>query len=151
MNVISLCQRNPNWSQIKMLPSNLTIGRYGCTSTALCDLAAFYGCPCNPDQAINQNIFYTPEGLILWNKINFPNFHFVERFYGYDKPTIEQALADPFATVLLEVSHSHWVWALGKSLFGGFRIADPWYGDKATTARYHNDITGGAVFRQNGK
>jgi hypothetical protein len=146
MNVVSLWQRNPQWSRVKLLPSDLTIGRYGCTTTAICDLAAWYGCPKNPDQVIGTNIQYTKGGLVIWKDIKFSNFHFVKRFYGMQKDVIDAALAAPFDTVLLEVGHSHWIWAIGHAWGGGYRICDPWDGSKSTTIRYKNDITGGAVF-----
>ena len=147
MHVTSLKQGDSRWGKIKMLPSDLTIAADGCTTTAVCDLSYFYGCPKNPDEVVGQNIFYDAYGRILWDKITFPKFKFVERVRSFDPAVINAAIAAPFDTVLLEVNFGqHWTWCLGKSPFGGYKIADPLYGDISTTARYKQSITGCATF-----
>ncbi len=124
-----LSQLDSRWAQIKMLPSNITIGHAGCTTTSICMLSDYFGCFESPDRVINQNIFYTQDGLILWNKINFPFFGWEKRLYGRNDLEINQSLKDSNKAVILEINHSHWVvalWRIGSLI----RVADPWGGTK---------------------
>lgn len=142
--ITSYSQRNPKWASKKMGNSSLTLGRYGCTTTCIADLSTYYGDNLTPEQVCDK-IKYT-KGLIIWNSCVFPKFKFWFREYGRNDTNIQNALADPKLTVILEVANSsHWVVATGKSLLGGYKIADPWFGDFSTISRYRN-ITGAAYF-----
>lgn len=141
-----LSQRDPRWSAIKMKPSSLTLGRYGCTTTCISMLSDFYGCFVNPGKAAGENIKYTGTGLIMWDKINFPNFKFEKRRYGFSKTEIDYSLDRPALSVILEVDSSHWVVALRRVPFTNlYWIADPWDGKKKLSSAYKK-ITGSAHF-----
>lgn len=143
--MIILSQRSRDWKDVLLTPSNLTCGRYGCTTTSLCMLSDYFGCFTTPKDAIGNNIKYTKDGLIIWQAINWPKFAFEKRLNTFDPVEIEKSLKDPKKAVILEVDHSHWVVALSKNIFGGYNIADPWSASKTTTRKYRS-VTGSAHF-----
>ena len=146
--MIILSQRNPNWAANKLGSSLLTIGRYGCTSTCISMLSDYFNCFKTPAEiAINKD-WYTQDGLIIWNKLNFTKMAFVERIYRRDDRTIQAALKDPNRAVILQVNNGqHWVVALRKTLFGNsYIVADPWDGTKCDVLKKYHDITGMAFF-----
>ena len=143
----SFSQRNPEWARARLGESDLTIGRFGCTTTCIANLSSYFKDDLNPIQ-ISQRIKYTPGGLVIWASCIFPSFVFERREVGRNDEEIMKALLDPKRAVILNVANgSHWVVAIG----GGptLRIADPWLGDRSTMARYKNDITGAAYFKRN--
>lgn len=143
----SFSQRDKKWANKKMGISPLTLGRYGCTTTCIADLSTYFGENLNPAQVCDI-IKYTPTGLILWQSCKFKKFAFWFREFGRKDVNIRNALADPNLTVILQVANaSHWVVATGLNPGGGYRIADPWLGDRSTTARYGQNITGAAYFK----
>lgn len=144
-----LSQRDPNWSNITMVPSRLTLGRYGCTTTCIAMLSDYFKCYTSPDHVVNVNVKYTIDGLILWESIKFPNFAFEDRIYGYLPGRIDQSLADPNRAVILQVANaSHWVVAIhkvpGTKLYF---IVDPWDGKVKLSSTY-GKITGSAHFKR---
>jgi len=144
-----LSQRNKFWANIKLGSSNLTLGRYGCTTTCISMLSDYFGAFFNPDTLARNVKLYTSDGLIIWKNLMVANFKFERREYGRNDTEIMKALKDPNRAVILEVAnHSHWVVCIGKTLFGNYKIADPWFGDISTMARYKNDITGAAYFQR---
>lgn len=147
MSMLSYCQRDPAWAQDKLPPSELTIGRYGCTTTCIADLSTYFGDNLNPAQ-MAQTVKYTPQGLILWASCTFPHFKFIQREYGQNNAHIRQAIEDPNLAVILQVGYSHWVVATHVMPDGSFSIADPWFGDHANISRYNGDITGAAYFQR---
>ena len=144
--MILLNQLDLRWAKLTLTPSKLTVGRYGCTTTATCMLSDYFGEFTLPSVAAGHQIQYNSAGLILWDKINFKNFAFKTRFYGFEKDTIDDAIKNPDKAVILEVNHSHWVVATGQGFFGDYAIADPWGGIKTTLRGKGYTITGGAVF-----
>lgn len=139
-------QRDSQWSQMKLGTSNLTLGRYGCTTVCLSMLSSYFTPTLTPDQ-VCQHIKYTPDGLIIWQSCDFEKFKFSGRYKGRTDQAIQQALKDTNRACILEVQSSHWVVAVGKTLFGNaYKIADPWTGRYGTTNDYKNDITGFALF-----
>lgn len=97
-----------------------------------------------------NHINYTKDGLILWQSCHFVNFKFDRREFGRNDQSIVAAIKNPNTAVILEVNHSHWVVAVGKNwITGNYKIADPWFGDLSTIARYKNNITGAAYFIHN--
>ncbi len=74
-----LNQYDPKWASVKMSPSSLTLGRFGCTTTAICMLSDYFKCFVLPPQAVNVNIKYTADGLIIWENIKFDRFKFEKR------------------------------------------------------------------------
>jgi len=140
-----LCQRDIKWTNVKMTPSNLTLGRFGCLITSLCMVSEYFKCFTLPPQAIDTNIKLTKDGLVIWEKINFPTFKFEKRVRLFDPVAIADSLTDPRKAVVLNIWHgSHWVIALRGSIFGGFVIIDPWDGKKKTIKA--SEITGSAHF-----
>lgn len=143
----SFSQRDQAWAAMIMQPSRLTLGRYGCTTTCIADLSTYFGYALNPGQ-ISKMLKYTPDGLIIWQTADFSSFRFDHREIGRNDANIRAALNDPTMAVILQVAHgSHWVVAIGEQA-GMFKIADPWVGDKASMARYNNNITGAAYFKR---
>ena len=144
-----LSQRDPRWAQNKLGASSLTVGRYGCTTTAICMGLSAFGISITPDVIASNGASYTADGLILWGKLKLPKFKFVKRGYGRDDAAIRASLAAPDEFVILEVNHSHWVLATGKTLFGNdYKIADPWFGDRSTAVGRYKAITGSAHFKK---
>ncbi len=143
----SYSQRDPRWANVRLGASNLFMGRYGCTTTCIADLSTYFGDNDNPAE-VAQRLQYTT-GLIIWGSCKFPHFHFERREFGRNDANIKAALRDPNRAVILQVQNgSHWVVATGNALLGGYKIADPWFGDFSTTRRYGNSITGAAYFRR---
>lgn len=142
-----LCQRSPLWSDVKMSPSNLTIGRYGCTTTCISMLSDYFKCFVSPRGMVGTNVKYTKDGLIIWTSISFPVFKFEKRLYGWNNAEIDISLKDPKKAVILEVANgSHWVVAIKKVPFTKhYFIVDPWDGKIKTTVAYKN-VTGSAHF-----
>lgn len=148
----SFSQRDARWSSMLLGDSDLTIGRYGCTTTCIADLSTYFGGAFDPAEA-SRKIKYTKDGLVIWASCKFLKFGFWFRQYGRNDRDIKNALADPNVAVILNVAGgSHWVVASGKpsiiSMPNNYKIADPWLGDFSTMARYKGNITGAAYFRR---
>ncbi len=140
-----LSQRDPSWSAVKIGASNLTIGRYGCTVTCMSMLTDFFGNWGTPKQIAEHKEWFTKDGLVKWTALKLKAMDFEKRLYGRNDAEIDISLKDPNKACILEVEHHHWVVCLGKDLFGRYRIADPWFGDKASITRYKS-ITGSSHF-----
>lgn len=144
----SFSQRDPKWSQKRLGDSQLTMGRFGCTTTAIADLSTYFGDNLNPGQMV-QKIKYL-QGLVVWASCVFKTFKFERREYGRYDARILAALRNPDTAVILQVNKgAHWVVATGyDSVEKVFKIADPWFGDRSTMKRYGDSITGAAYFRR---
>lgn len=140
-----LSQRDPTWSKEKLGASTLTIGRYGCTTVAMSMLTDYFGKWVSPSQIAAHRDWYTPDGLVKWAALKMPAMSFEQRLFGRNDAEIMESLSDPEKGVILQVENYHWVLCLGKDVFGRYRIADPWFGDKALVTRYKS-ITGSAHF-----
>ena len=142
-----LSQRNPNWANLHLLPSKLTVGRYGCTTTCISMLSDYFKCYGSPAHVIDKNIKYTVDGLVIWASINFPNFKFESRTFSFNAPMIDRAINDPNRAVILNVGNkSHWVVALRKVPFTKlYWILDPWDGKVKLSSAY-STIDGAAHF-----
>lgn len=145
-----LGQRDPRWAADKLGGSSLTVGRFGCTTTAIAMLSDYFKSFKNPGQIAHNVNNYTPGGLILWNNLNtqFEHMKFVWRDYHRDDAKIQDALRDPDKAVILQVNHgAHWVTGIRKTLFGGsYIVADPLFGDKCDAIERYGNITGAAFF-----
>lgn len=143
-----LSQRNPIWADVKIGQSPINLGRYGCTITCLSMATDYFtkgkGWIAPDSIAIKQK--FTKDGLILWSQLNFACMSFLKRGYGRNDIEIIEAINNPDKVVILQVENYHWVLALGKSLLGGYRIADPWIGKESTTRSYKDQVTGYAIF-----
>ena len=110
-------------------------------------LASYFGDKLTPLD-IARRCKFTSDAKIIWASVNFEYFEFDYRYYQDSKDIIDRALADPDLAVILEVNNKkHWVVATGRTFFmDKYRIADPFYGDRSTLARYGNKINGFALF-----
>jgi hypothetical protein len=143
--MIILSQRNPKWSNIKLLPSFVTMGSFGCTTTCICMLSDYFKCFTIPNVAIDHNIKYTVEGMIKWESIDFPTFKWERRIRILDLWAIDQSLLNPDKAVILAIDHdSHWVVALRKLSRGWYWVADSWDGKKKLLSV--NRISGSSHF-----
>ena len=143
-----LSQRDPKWSNVRLGDSIATIGRYGCTTTDISMALDFFGMYRTPAE-LARTLDYTKEGLILWDSLLKVGLRLVKRADGRNDSDIRAALKDPKTVCLLQVQGNHWVLATSVRWLGGYGIADPWYGDIATTGRYKEQITGFAILRKN--
>lgn len=141
-------QRDPKWAAFKLGNSPCTIGRYGCTTCCLSMVLSWFNKYKTPSE-LAVLLDYTNEGYLIWGSLKQKtSIHLENRFVGQRDDLIKEALTNDKKCVILQVDNYHWVWALGKSWLGGYRIADPWFGDIASTRRYKK-ITGGAVLTLN--
>lgn len=145
--MIRISQRDIRWTNLKLLPSKLTMGRYGCTTSCVCMISDYFECYSDPRAAIDQYIKYNEDGLILWDKINFLNFRFEKRLAGWQLAEIAESLKNPDKAVILQVANSsHWVVAV-RRIPGTkhYFIVDPFDGKLKTSYKYEN-VTGSAHF-----
>ena len=155
-----LAQRDPRWAATLLGSSTLTVGRYGCTTTAMCNGLKYFGIYITPnDLARNVDNYTKPgnqqgPGLIDWGHLQLPGgFYFVKRIGSHAAPVRDDAainvsLKDPNQFVLLEVDYGqHWVLAVGHTLFGNdYKVDDSWFGDRRTACGTYHNITGSAHF-----
>ena len=107
--------------------------------------SAFKGEWKSPDQ-LAQKLKFNVEGMIIWSSLpDVVQFKLEKRLYGRFDNEIKKSLDSPDRAVLLQVDHYHWVVALGKSFFGGYKVADPWTGLKTIVpSKAYKTITGSA-------
>lgn len=144
-----LSQRDKRWSQLKLGASDLTIGRFGCTTVALTMGLRSFGIDIWPDYFAKYPRFYTTGGLIIWNNLVLPDgFRCEKRIASRNDAEIMASIKDPNKFVLLQVDNGqHWVLALSKTWFGNdYNVADPWFGDRRTACGTYKNITGSAHF-----
>lgn len=127
--MVILSQLDQRWSKIKMLPSNITIGKAGCTTTAICMLSDYFKCFRTPDQVVNVNIFYNKDGEIIWSLTKFDKFKFEWRSYGRDNQKINESLKLKEKACILQIHDSHWVVAI-RRIGPLIWVYDPWGGTK---------------------
>jgi len=147
----TFCQKTSLWDNDKIGASDLTVGAYGCAGTAVCDLTTAWPdiTPITPKELFAHKDWFTPDGLILWGKLNIPHLKFDGRMHSFCPSAVMAAVKDPNRAVLAQVFFSHWThWAVvvGRSILGTYRIADP------LTGTYRNlpkdwTPTGAAFFR----
>lgn len=146
-------QRDSRWAELKLGESNLTMGRFGCTTTAISMLTTYFHPDRTPAEIIDKqnpyHIQYTKDGLIIWNTCRFENFTFYLRTQGRNDTEIQRHLKDPNLAVILEVAdHSHWVLPVSYLPILGYKAADPWVGDYCNVLKRYKNITGAAYFRR---
>lgn len=141
-------QRDQRWVKDKLGASQLTVGRYGCTTTAISMLSSYFGCLRLPSELAHDVHNYTKDGLIVWKNLSFPKMKFVGREYTRNDEKIREYLKDPSKAVILEVNnHAHWVVAVSPTWTGNdYNIVDPWTGQKCTLKKVYKNITGAAYF-----
>jgi len=148
--MLFLSQRDPRWSQQKLGASPLTVGRYGCTTTAIAMASDRLGCYRSPLEIASEAKNYTPTGLVLWQNLKFDKMHFVRREYGRNDEAIKAALKNPEMQVLLEVNDkAHWVIA-NKKVGNDYEVTDPWTGKTCKVLAVYHNITGAAYWEEIG-
>lgn len=148
--MLYISQRDARWSQDKIGASNITLGRYGCTTSCISMLSQFVGPVVLPNSLASHTDLFTKDGLIIWQNIQkyIPNLKFVSRLRYYNRGAVEDSLKTPGRFVILEVANrSHWVLPTHKTFFGGdYVVADPWAGKAMTAFGDFKNITGSAHF-----
>lgn len=144
-----LSQRDPAWAAQRLGISNLTLGRYGCTSVCLSMLSDYFDNYMSPPEIASHKNWYTKGGLIVWDKLDFPKMKFVERVRIRADNKIKESLLKINTAVMLEVNNGqHWVVALRKAMFGNdYLVLDPWSGQKCWAIKKYHNITGSAHFQ----
>ncbi len=145
--MIFLSQRDARWANKTMVPTLLTLGRYGCTTTCLAMLTDYFGSFQRPDSIASFGLKYNLQAQIIWGTISLASMAFQERVFGFNQLKVDISLRDPNKAVILQVANgSHWVVALRKVPFSNqYFIADPWDGKLKMSGVYGN-ITGSAHF-----
>ena len=151
-------QRDPRWESLKLGTSPATVGRYGCTITNIAMLSDYFASiksgKSNDPAYFAKNLQFTSEWYLIWESLpKVSTMHLVQRFKKENMTTakmnelIRSALAAPKQACILQVNGNHWVLATGTvpGKNNEYKIADPFFGDRSTTARYGNKITGGAI------
>lgn len=146
--MIYLSQRDQKWASKRLGASSLTVGRFGCTTTCISMLSDYFKCYQSPGLISSFVTYYTPSGLILWNKLNFQKMKFVERVRRFDSTKIQESLKHPKKAVILEVNDgAHWVVGVKKNLIGkDYTAVDPWTGKQCQVLATYKNITGSAHF-----
>lgn len=156
-------QRDPKWAAVKMGKTQFTVGRYGCTITDLSMLSTYFASihfgVANDPEFYAKALSFTAEGYLIWESLpKVSAMHLMKRFRKEEMSNLNMnkliltALINPKTAALVQVNGNHWVLATGtvkdangNIKTGEYQIADPWFGDRSTTARYGNKITGGAI------
>jgi hypothetical protein len=153
--MIYLSQYDPRWCQKLIGASTLTLGRQGCAITSVCNALAKFGIYFNPDELASHVELFTPQGLIIWAKVQewlkakYPYKSFsIYRYYGRSDQAIVQNLK-PGSAVLLQVANkSHWVMAERKQwLRNDYTVGDSWGGVARTAIGDYSNITGYVIIR----
>lgn len=144
--MIVLSQRDKRWGDEYLGKSKSKVSRYGCTVVSIAMGSQFFT-PYKDPAYLAKNLQFTGDGLLLWGSLpSCTAFSLETRFYGQRDDLIKAAIKAPDKIVLIQVENYHWVLGLGSALLGGYRIADPWFGDTSTTKRYKY-ISGGAILK----
>lgn len=143
--MIILSQRNPEWFDTKIGNTNETVGGKGCLITDHSMITFLIEKYLNPGE-LAQTLDFTKEAYLIWNSVHKIGLDFVYRFYSRNDEKIKSAFRDPDQYVVLQVNNNHWVWLIGIS--GGYKVADPYYGDKCYLSKRKYKITGFAVLEK---
>lgn len=148
--MIYLSQRDLKWAKEKLGQSNLTIGRWGCTTTCVSMVSDYFGCYRSPIDLAHDAANYTNDGLILWWKLHFLKMKFSSRERLRNDASIQESLKNPNGAVILEVNDGqHWVVALRRAYVGNdYLVLDPWTGKKCWVIKTYRNITGSAHFKR---
>jgi hypothetical protein len=138
------------WASQKLGASELTVGRFGCTTTAIAMLSDYFKCYKSPLEIASVKKNYTLDGLILWPRLAFANMRWAYREYGRNDAEITAALKDPKRAVILQVNDGqHWVVATSKvPFFNDYWCADPIDGKNRRVLSRYKNITGASYFER---
>lgn len=140
--MIKLSQLDKRWCWKPIGNSKSTIGRYGCTITAISMASDYYKCFKDPAWMAKNLKFLVDK--VIWSSIgNVCCFKFKWRYYKHEQKIFTDAIKDPATVLLLNVNGgAHWVIATKKVPFG-YWVTDP-LGGKASYYS-HGAVVGGAV------
>lgn len=142
MNIVPLSQNDPRWSRVTIGHTKLTIGRYGCTLTALTMLLNYFRSsnltPIEVNDALTQAGGFDSLGRLLWSVVSkvYPEVKFTKRARNYNNWEVSLYVYAKRLPVMVEVyfpatREPHWV------LFIGFRrMIDPIDGTIKKTSTY---------------
>ena len=147
--MISLCQLDRRWSSNYLGRSRASIGRFGCTTTAICMLISkFTNDFPTPDQAARKFSYVasgSAGGSILWTS-DFRPLKFVKRGYNNNRGEIALYANSPKQGVIIAVNNNaHWL-VVDEVKNGVVYVYDPinFNGRERLSARY--TISGYALF-----
>lgn len=143
-----LSQYDPAWGAVKLGQSTLTMAKFGCTTTCMSMLTDYFEGYVSPPEIAHNAANYTPDGLVVWEKLKFPTMKFDSRERKLDKAKVALYLKDPNKAVILNVNNgAHWVVGLKKTLFGdSYVVLDPWGGVKVDANKKYRNVVGAAYF-----
>ena len=146
-----LCQQNHLWASDFLGSSKLTIGLYGCGASCLAMINNRFGANCTPLDVAKRDEWFTPDGLILWSKLDLKNAVFDSRDHSVNFSKIRAYLADPEKAVMVVVQlpkgGTHWmlVDAEEPAAQALFMCDDPWSGLQKLSDHY-GPVIGAAFF-----
>jgi len=148
--MIYLSQRDSRWATWLLGISKLTVGRFGCTTTAISMLSDYFGGFVAPKDLAKDENLYTKDGLIIWGKLDLPTMKFVKRLRYRNDFEIKRSLSGLDTGVILEVNYGqHWVVAVRKTWWkNDYLIIDPWTGKTGTAIGDYKNVTGSAHFKR---
>jgi len=140
--MVTLSQQNGLWGNLTLGKTPYKVSKYGCLITSLSMLTDYFGDYKSPKYFAKYGTF-TKAGMFDWNCLpNISKLKLLTRYNFRNDIMIKDALREQAKACILQVNKNHFVVALGTSLLGGYRIADPWDAKKKTTRAYNNNITG---------
>lgn len=141
-------QNDPKWKFHTLGSSQLTLSKFGCTTSSICTLGSYFGETITPGEMASHKELYTPGGLIIWSQLDhiLKNLKFLIRVRQFSERIIDDALNDPNKCVVINVDRTfHWVAALKKTNLG-YTASDP-YPYPAVNRNYKNwAVEGCAIF-----
>lgn len=140
-----LSQMFYGWHDILIGKTSETVGRKGCLITCISMITDYIGRYTNPGE-LATTLDFNPDAKLIWDSVKKVGLDFVYRFYSRDDIKIKRAFNNPDQFVVLQVNNNHWVWLIGIS--GGYKVADPYYGDTPYLSKRRYKITGFAILEK---
>lgn len=147
-------QGDPRWSLVRIGPSKLTVGGFGCVLTDVCMLLSWWGVIITPGQMARMPGLFNYAGEILWGeleRVTKGKLKFVQRigkpsWKRDDKAIRASILGSPKTVVIIQVQNGrHWVAGLGVTPDKkDYIVADPIDGKRKQLFKTYSNITGSA-------
>lgn len=147
-----LNQQDKRWKDNYIGVSQLRLGSYGCTCTALAEANNKFGAECTPADVAAHVDWFTPEGKVLWNKLDMMFADFEWRAYTFEAKKVQEYLLSRDKAVLLEVKlprgGKHWLFgeALGDN--NSIYVRDPWTASIVNVFTKYGIVTGAAYMHK---
>ena len=131
-----------NYPKDYMGSSGVSIAKSGCLT---CSITVGYDALTNKTlnpPMIASKLSYNQQGMLLWGSLGNWGLKLELKSEVPNDTAVNEALVNPDKFAVLEINHgAHFVLVIGKKLpLLGYRIYDPFYGDKAY--RYNSLVTG---------